>query len=388
MHHRLLARFMSVLTAATISALVALPATEPKLEEAASFTGPTTPWSVTAGLASRRMNVDYSAGLPSGVPWLGLLGLGSAGRGDVGLFDGSGTRHYDNGQVGGFAGSALAEGIHTTSGQLRPTGRTDVFGAPVYELAFNSYAISHSLTAQTFDLPGDSDQGLGAFVRFSGSFGGWRGFNTGLSVGWTGVKMSSALRDQLFGRFIASEHRTDYGYAYDAFFTGPPGSTSFLIFDGASLPGFADPRRTARQTQRVVDQVDALFSSDLNVTLNEVAFTFDVERYLTPRFAIALSAGPTLNAVTTDFAATATYASQRTGRALLQQSLHDSHTHVVIGFTTQLMVRYDLTPRRVWYLEAHAGYHWLPNVDFAVSRFGGDIDLSSWDIGIGLGRRF
>jgi len=361
---------------------------EPTLGEAATFDGPSTAWSVTAGLASRRMSVDVNAGLPQGIPWLGLLGLGRPGPGDVGLFDGTGPRRYENGSIGGFSGSSLSEVTYNDRGQARPTGRLDALGDPITEVGFGSYSLSQSLITQAFDLPGDSDRGLGAFVRFSGSFGGWKGLNTGVSLGWTGVKMSSGLQGQAFGRFTAVEHRTDYGYAYDAFILDTSSQTAFLVFDTSGLPGFETPRRSARESQRVVDRIDARLTSDLDVALNEVEFTFDVERYITSRFAVALSVGPTLDAVSIDFDATARYVSQRTGRSLVQESVHDSSTHVVVGFMAQMMVRYDLTPKRIWHLEAHAGYHWLPKVDFAVGDSGGDIELSSWDVGVGIGRRF
>ena len=348
---------------------------------------PSTPWSVSAGISGRRMSADFSFGLPKGIPWLSVLGLGSYGPGDRGLYDGGSPVSYTDGTVGLSGGPSLTDTTFNSSTQVGDTGRTDILGDPISEVRFHSYEVSHSYTTSLDDVPGDSDLGAGVFVRFSGSLPQLAGFTPSLSLQWTGLRTSAGITDERFATITAIEHRTDYTYAYDAFILSPDG-TGFVIYDADSLPGNADPRKGKRSSSRVVDYVDAFATADLDVLLNEVALSVDVQRYITPKLSLALSLGPTLNFVNTDFDGTVEWRRRSTGRTLVRETMHESKTEIEIGFMAALFARYDLTPDQKWFVEAHAGYHWLNEVNWKAGTASGSVDLASWDVGVGFGHRF
>ncbi len=351
---------------------------------AASFSGPRSPWSVTGGFSTRRIRSDVQFGIPSGVPWLDLLGLESSGRGDVGLASPDGERQYDDGRVG--EGDVISLTNFNNPSQVSATGRVDLLGDSITEVRFHSSATSHSLGFSSQDLPSESDTGVGGFLRLSGSLGDFHGFTPGLSLQWTGVRSQTGFANQQFATVEVVEERSDYAYAYDAFLLAQ--NFGFVIVNADGLPGSLDPRRTERSTSRTVAFVDAFATADLDVTLHELALSIDLQRYVLPRLAVALSVGPTLNFVNRDFDATVNWVVRGSGRTLLRESIHDSANDVKIGFMATLMARYDLVPSRKWYLEAHAGYHWLDDLQWQAGTASGKVELASWDFGLGVGYRF
>lgn len=387
-----LAVLLSLLPAAAFAgdrgSIMAASAKTPALPppQAATFAHPAHRWSLSAGLATRSLDASFDLDVPRDIPWQSLLGLRASGRGDVGLSSG-GPVTYDNGSILGDS-FGLSEAEYHSSSQIQPTGRIDILGDPVNELRFNSQRTTHSIsTSVTDDLPGDSDEGAGGYVRFSGRVGTLRGFTGALSLTWTGWSGDAALENIDVATVTAQRHRTNYTYLYDIFFALPP-DMAFVLLDGSGFDGNLSPRKQASEKTKSAAIIDGLYSADLDVMLNEIALTFDVERQLTQRLGVALSIGPTLNVVSTDFDATLRWVQRGSGRTLLSQSWHDSATEVVVGFMAQLLARFDLTRDGRWFIEGHAGYHWLDEVGWSAGAAGGSVDLSSWDVGVGLGLRF
>lgn len=354
--------------------------------EAAAFATPDYRWSLSAGLATRSLDAGFDLEVPRDIPWQSLLGLRSSGRGDVGLSSGNPVT-YDNGSILGDD-FGLSDSTFHSSSQIQPTGRTDILGDPVNELRFNTSSTTHSVSLSVTDeLPGDSDEGAGGYVRFTGRLGQLQGFTGALSLTWTGWSGDAAVQDFDVATVTAQSHRTTYTYLYDIFFALPP-DAAFVILEAAGLDGNLPPRKRSRDKTRTVAIIDGIYTADLDVMLNEIALTFDVERQLTQRLGLALSIGPTLNVVSTDFEATLRWVQRGNGRTLLSQSWHDSSTEVEVGFMAQLLARFNLTRDGRWFLEAHAGYHWLDDIGVDAGAAGASIDLSSWDVGLGVGVRF
>ena len=363
-------------------------------------------WRLSVGYAVRNFEADFKMSSPS----IGLIAPYLGGFGDVGLYrGGSGVLNYEDGYVGPSNGDGTADG-RVTSTWLTPgneqaeiTWDTSAFHSwgvivvvgPGYESATTE--TFHTKTFEMLNRDASTTahgHGAGSYLRLNktiaeGAFGG-----VGLSVAWTHLE---GLLDQSasFGHPI----RIDNNYTYDrASFIGLDANAPWiygLVVDadavnalheqGFGTPGhYRNPRKSI--TRYEVPEWTAIGRSFLDVRLNEIFLSADAVWKPGRGWELGLSAGPTVNVVSTTLNSRTAWV-HSSGSTVPGESMRQSETHVAAGLGVQGVVRRDLSPDGRAFIEAHAGYKWMNDIAVGSDASSAKLDLSDWEVGIGVGIR-
>ena len=363
------------------------------------------PWRLSVGYAVRSFEADFKMSAPS----IGLIAPYLGGFGDVGFYrGGSGFLNYEDGYVGpsngdGTAGGQVTSTWTTPDGTLiwdpsrfLSPGSIAIVGGPGDE--DSSTITFHTKTFQMLnqeESAHDRGTGSGPYVRLGktfieNDFGG-----LGFSATWTNLRGSM---DGIAN--FGHPTRTDFNYTYDqAKFYGPgepPGVFVYgLVVDANQVndlhnqafgtPGhYRDPRKTT--TQFDVPEWTAIGSSYLDVRLNEIFLSADVTWKPWHGWEFGLSAGPTINVVSTTLNSRTSWF-RSDGLTVAGETTRRNETHVALGAGVQGVARHDLTSDGRAFVEAHAGYRWLSDIAINGPSSSAKLDLSDWEVGLGVGIR-
>ena len=124
--------------------------------------------------------------------------------------------------------------------------------------------------------------------------------------------------------------------------------------------------------------------ADLDVSLNEIPFGLEIGRKIGPA-EVFFTCGTTLNAINYDLSNSLTWFQSGRSGALSKQHWRNSGTPVKIGAYSGLNVKIPITRSGRIYAEIHSSYRWVDSVHVSAGVAEVDIDLSSWESGIGIG---
>lgn len=409
-----------VLTAVSLfSAIIPAAAADPS--QAVSFQGESTRWTLGAGVTVRSVDANFRVAKPDPLPWQTLLrARPPSGRGDVGVYSGGPrTVHYADGQVGPDYGAVYgganpngdAVGVIDSGSQLSATGRSDSFGSPIYDLAFHSSGSTYgysSIARLHGTEASDSDVGVGPYLSLTYDCIQAADHSLGITLGWSRLETQHGTGARSLGSESVMEHRADNRYAYHYDYDGvggaaAPGATfpfnandpneGFIVYDPGAYAangngsGYQYPRKNVqtRHSSHVAATVMPVASSTLALVLNEIVLAARYERMVNERLRLAVSAGPTLNVLDSDFRTTIFWRLADTGHAVATTRHGENSTDVQMGFMGQVSVSYDLSPRI--FLEAHGSYRWVDPVTVGGRAASVEVDASSWEGGLGFGVR-
>jgi hypothetical protein len=371
-------------------------------------------WWFTIGSSVTTLRTELALEAPSFVPLSPYLFHQFSGRGDVGLFHGGdGVVRYDDGFVGpGWTGTGNpgpngdAYALISNRSQITRTGRKDDGGVDILQLDYHSY-VTHSLTQfgsfqQT--TADDEDLSLNPSLQF-----GWEttlshGFRVGLQMGWSRQQSQTAAGPSISATVQSILQRTDHTYRYEMSANGITGNPAFPYFsaDGwvvydsalfATVPdyrksGFRDPLQLSHTRRLATRSFYAVSRGSLDASLHQFPLSVSFSKRVLPPLEIRLSAGPSLNLLQTEIHASSQWWQRLPGQDRLRASsaLHQKETHWLAGAQLGLALRYDLAPH--WFLEAQAGYQWLPDLDLAAAGIRGTVNASCWTTAFAFGYRF
>ena len=357
------------------------------------------PWRLSLGYAARSFEADFRASSPS----IGLIAPYLGGKGDVGFYRaGSGLLYYEDGYVGPGNGDGTARGVvtsgwetpdHVANSDWSPDDFIFVVGPGISRRSTKSFHTKMFGMPEREDFASGDAVGFGPYVTLSHTFVESSAGSIGLSVTWTG----------LHGQIDASSNfghpqRTDLIYTYDEiYFIGPVPNQNIdaygLVVDADIAndlyeqafgnPGtFRNPRKATKNY--TINEWTAKGRSSLDVRLNEIFLSADVAWKPWQGWEFGLSAGPTLNVVSTTLHSRTAWVRQD-GLTVAGETGRENDTHVAVGAGVRAVARYDLTRDGRAYLETHAGYKWLNDLAIRGPTASADLDLSDWEIGLGVG---
>ena len=363
-------------------------------------------WSIGAGIVFREIEGDFTLRSPGPPPGQLIGGLGNVGL----LPQGSGRRiRYNDGSVGpgfdindgnlnrGAAADGTAYTVTTRPGQFTNTGRSDIFGNAIYNVAFHtSLGIYNENTYQS----SDDELGVGPYIELRYALFQRPKVDVNLVFGysWVSADLGSGTGT------LASYERQDFTYNYDyAFFAsqtggllpGSPGLNlngpfpfkdwSYAIINPNGIFGANEGYRSPHMDSEISRQLVLKGQASLDVNLHEIVLAPEILFNLGSRVHVGLLVGPTLNIIDSDLDASAAWQDLRSGRTVKSYRFSDNSTDVRLGVATQVTLMIDITQRL--YFQASASYRYVPEVDVQAGFAAATIDTTAWQSTVGFGWR-
>ncbi len=348
------------------------------------------------GLSARKISVDFSITPNTTLPFSAMPNL-SMGMGDVGLFtDTSGNIIYENGSVGPSSMPGSADAIINDVSQITPTGRYFMGEVPVDQVTFNTmsmFTINEAVTGSGLTIS-DDQAVVGPYIdlvipltenadRFTNFVVGYRFYDTDHGFG-----------PQLIGYQKAAAYATTNTYQYDFLdYSAPTDPASYpysssdsTIYDAAAFSrsnDLLDPR-TSSTTGNTFTNIMVFSQTSLNLNLHEIPFGFECGRQI-GKSTFSLTAGGTLNIVDLRMSSWTTMY-QYGGRNLIHtRTSHHTDTPVKLGAYAGVNFTHPLNDDGSCYLNIHGSYRWVDSFTASTADVSANIDLSSWEGGVGIG---
>ncbi len=357
---------------------------------------------VRVGLSFRKISADFSVTSSTTLPFSSMANMGM-GMGDVGLYDGvSGNKFYEDGSVGPNATAGAAMGAINDHSQIASTGR--FFGGnqnyPVDEVTFTTMDMM-SINESTVGTGGltisDEDWVVGPYFdlvfplyeeddKFRNFVVGYRYYHSDLGFG-----------PQVVGNQTAQTFANTYTYTYDYIDMAIPANPSdfpynttgdiiydFMSYENTDFMGGIEDPRTSMTTGNTTVNFIAVSQTTLDVHLHEIPFGLECGRVF-GKTSVALTAGGTINIV--DLGMTSrTYYYQYGGLNMFYSRVSRySDTPVKLGAYAGVNVTHPLNDDGGLYLNLHATYRWVDTITASTADISAEIDLSSFEGGVGIG---
>ncbi|MCP5540150.1 MAG: hypothetical protein H7A52_08430 [Akkermansiaceae bacterium] len=370
-----------------------------------------------AGVAFRTISAGFQVRAPGPLPWRKLVETRSA-PGDVGLYRGGSPIAYSDGLAGpdygvtygsGFpvnfdpSGDALT--IIDSDSQIRSTARIATgLNLPVYEVDFHSegYAYTNAFRSAGYESAGAetvsgpcaslaiplAEIGPGAVLGVVGYGFFEASFGTGTRpVAWQSVTETHSRHTYRYDYFGIA---TDPGTSFPFDGTGRDGGA--LVYDPDALVvsindldgGLLPPREFVTTSEKGV-RFFAMSRADLDVDLHEIPLGLEWSCPLGP-LRLGCEAGATLNVIDYDLSHRLDwYRAGGGGRAIFSRTDRSCGSPMKVGAYAGLRAMLPLNDSGTLYLEAHGSYRWVDGVRVSAGPASANLDLSSWEGGVGLG---
>lgn len=386
---------------------------------------------VRVGVSVRKIGVDFeiSPSTTFSSSFRGRSGkrTRTSGPGDVGLFQGGdGTITYGNGSVGGEtvfdSGSAFT--TISSANQLSDPGRSlpSGFDFPLQQVEFtssgrevktNSIAnpISNSIRNGSFKYE-DDEIVVGPYVELvfpclEGPDDRFLNF----VVGYSFFNSSHGTGDRNIGnlRFQNTTTTTDTVYTYRYDYVGDAGSQSGggFPYDGAGaifdIEAFqqdvlgqpADleaPSKTAQSTTSVnnngpVINLVGFSKTNVNIDLHEIPLGFECGQPI-GKGTLALRGGATVNIVEIGVYNQTDWFQRGVSAPVVSEVFRSSDSTVKMGGFLGTNYTRPVSADGRLYFEAHVSYRWVDSIQASAGNASFEVDLSSWEGGIGFGYVF
>ncbi len=356
------------------------------------------PLRLSVGYAVRSFEADFKMSAPS----IGLISPYLGGFGDVGAFGPHSNRvDYEDGAIFLNSGDGTAfvrvYGDWTTSDGVAVVDPGELILDSTTGYEWRSTQTLHSKAFEMLTHDGSAiDRGWagGPYVCLSQTLVEEDFGSLGFSITWT----------NLHGLLDATAHmghptRVDFNYTYDVADFSSYGtdfvSAYGVVVDANAVnalhqlafgtPGnFRNSRRTT--TQYAVPSWSAFGTSFLDVRLNEIFLSSDITWKAWHGWEFGLSAGPTLNVVSTTLNQRAFW-QREDGLTVFGGHSSRSETAFALGAGIEARMQHDLTGDGRVFVESHAAYKWLNELSLTGPSSSANLDLSGWEIGLGVGIR-
>ena len=346
---------------------------------------------------------------------------------------------YENGSVGSFSVTAGLDDLGLTladrelsvatvkyddGSQVESVFGIDPLGFDVDfgYVTFNTHEASYSYDAMgSFgDLYGsDEEDGVGPYLQLRYMMHEQEKFVVNALVG-AGILETDHSTSGALGAMtvMGSMKRTDYGYRYAGVFseasgellepiTGDDSARGLVLVDPSPLdeplpllPGLIlnpilDPIHEALSPQMgsqmtggraPVAQFMAYGSSDLDVTLTEIAFGVEVLSQPWKNVHCGLAVGPTINIINGDFDAS-TVVMDQNGTTVAAENYHSDTEEIEVGAMARVNLLINLGENDKFFIEGGAGYNWVDDVTFRAGPAEAEVDVSSFAGNVGVGIR-
>jgi len=357
------------------------------------------------GVSFRRVSVDFSMNSGAPAPFGLTSGLPS-GLGDVGLFTAiSGNITYDDGVVGPDSApvSGTADATITSLSQLTPTAPPRVeLATPVLNLAYHTSETTYDNNVQGNGLLiSDDETSAGPFIQLVFPIREEEGEKErflNAVVGYTFLATAQGHALQPAGSQQIASTTTNFTYVYDYIDSpGPvvatgalPGITIYDALAAGSVPGgdigigvLIDPRTSSTTTTGLISLL-GVSQTHLDLELHEIPFGLEFGRVY-GKTKIALNAGGTLNIVDLSLANRTDWFLAGSPAPVFTRFSRQSDTAVKLGAYLGLNLTHPLNKEGTVYFEAHGSYRWVDSMHVETIDARADVDLSSWEGGIGIG---
>ena len=350
------------------------------------------------GVSFRTVDVSFSTRSVSPLR-LNDIGFQSFGPGDVGLFEGgSQPVAYLDGVVGPQSGPGFAEGTIQSVGQVSDSGRV-ALAQPVQRLQFSSFETNFASTLSPFgSQTSDAESAVGPFVElvFPLRDNGEKFLNA--FIGYTQATASPGSVYQFSGLQTIRGTTTLFTYNYDFIdFVGAPGASypldvnDLIVFDAAAAiagssdltGGVIDPTQSQQSASSTLG-LFAVTKSDLDLVLHEIPIGLEVGRHI-GKTKISLRGGPTINIANLSLTESTVWIAPGISAPIARQINRHSDTPVRIGAFLGINLTHPLNDDGSFYFTAHGSYRWVDSISIHAGGSTADVDLSSWEGGIGFG---
>ncbi|MGD9874315.1 MAG: hypothetical protein AB7T27_08580 [Kiritimatiellia bacterium] len=368
-----------------------------------SKAGKSSKWSLSAGVRSREMDVEFSADAPAAYANWASLVRRPRNTGSTSVYNGEEFRvEYENGAVFtdprySVPSSPLYDGtVRFGIDSADQIGMRDLY----YTATFGSTRTRQwsELSQTALDADDDANEG-GVYVAARRRFA-----DDGLGVlVQYGVNVMETASDwQETARQTIMERQSTYATTYDVDMWALPlpaapfeSRTEWLVFDAGQynatypmLPDAMDPRQAQSSRQRTLAVLSASSKCDLDADIHDLLLGLEWEFPLGDWFSLSVAAGPTLNVIAWDMERTTQWANETTGDVLQTLREDASDEEVEVGAAAQLTARLSLDKNKRFFCEGSVAYNWLDKVKVKTDSATAEINASSVSAALGFGVGF
>jgi len=373
---------------------------EPKVEKKAEKNSPSK-WSLSAGVRSRDLDVEFSAAAPSSyADWASLVRR-PRNTGSTDIDNGTTPRtDYEDGEVVFDPSWTWVDGTSLfgmdNDAQL---GIRDVFNTVTFGSTRTRQWSELSQTA----LEGEDDTTKGgAYVAARRAIGD-KGLGCLVQYGINVFEIDSGWQET--ARQTIMERQTRYATTYDIYGWGSAvtpapfegGDVSeWVVVDAALHNAFygwmglgdaMEPRQTQDARQRTLAVLTASSKTDLDVDVHDLLLGLEWALPIGDWLSLSLAAGPTLNVISWDLEHTTEWINQTTGAALQTMQEKDGDDEFEVGAAAQVTVRLNMDKKGRVFCEGSAAYNWVDKIDASTESASAEIDVSSFSGSAGIGIR-
>jgi hypothetical protein len=362
-------------------------------------------WRLSGGVSFRSIESDFSMDAPAAL----VIPRDDGGRGDVGLYSGTGILEYDDGLLGpawGGGTDGTCYGTINSRDQLVATDRPYAFqsGYNYDELTFHSTWTRKSSEYSAMPYEGSDDTDVIApFIQVRRDLGECPGGSFGLMAGYSAAKAELSSGWRTLAMQKAYRNTTTYAYAYDHVGAlsqaTAPGQTfpyddpySWTVYDPdllAAAPWSGDtdaldPRQATTSSRRQIASFEATGCVDTDVMIHEIMIAPEFFVKLGDRVQVGLAVGPTLNVIDAEVEARRQWV--RDGHTVVStESVSEDSMEFKVGVGADLTAQVDLTERI--FGQCAVGYRYVPSVTFDAGFASSEIDASTFQGSAGVGVR-
>lgn len=357
-------------------------------------------WSISAGVRSREMDVDFSAEAPSEYAnWRSLVRR-PRNSGSTAFYNEELRLEYEDGAI---SADPVWTGVDGTANF--GVERADQIGrrSPLfYTATFGSTRTRQWSELTQTDLNADDDTSNGgvyvAARRALADNGVGLLVQYGVNAMDTGSGWQEAARQSIM------ERRVNYETTYDIDPSSIPLPTApfesdkvWLVYDAndwntrwSLLWGDTAmaPRQSRAASRRTLAVLTASTKCDLDADIHDLLLGLELGLPLGEWLSLSLALGPTLNIIAWDLERTTQWANEATGAILQTTRENESDEEVEVGAAAQVTARLNLDKDKRFFCEGSVAYNWLDQVEVKSDTAAAEIDASSVSAALGFGVGF
>lgn len=290
--------------------------------DAADFSEPAGPWTIAAGAGMRSINAGFNVS-PASPYNMNSLFSRKTGGGDLGFATAGQDANYLDGSVYSKSSTQYNDGTaefsYNSTSQLTDDGQQGTVNARQVTYTSDRYSYSQSNQRNGFSSS-DSDQPVYPYVNLTREIGRWDRLSLSAGLGYTFTTSDMQSGDRLVGLQTVTENHNTYFFTYDfdeiysensqsgPFDTRGPNNDGiadtnnlYLIYDGQQYANtygtgsVQSPQQNSISTAQELARVAVYRGASLDVDMHSISAPFEVSYQVTPKLALSLSGGPTLN---------------------------------------------------------------------------------------------
>lgn len=290
--------------------------------DAADFSEPAGPWTIAAGAGMRSINAGFNVS-PAPQYNMNSLFRRKTGGGDLGFATAGKDANYLDGSVFSKSSTQYDDGTadfsYKNTKQVTDDGQQGTVNARQVTYTSDRYSYSQSNQRNGFSSS-DGDQPVYPYINLTREIARWDRLSVSAGFGYSFATSDMQSGDRLVGLQTVTENHNTYFFTYDfdeifsetsqsgPFDTRGPNNDGiadtnnlYLIYDGQK---YADtyatgskqsPQQNSISTAQEIARVAIYRGASLDVDMHSISAPFELSYQVTPKLALSLSGGPTLN---------------------------------------------------------------------------------------------